>query len=468
MPSLQPDNKIENAQDDQDGACETKQPIVTSSNSSTIAAPPTSISPSRFQVTSDLIDATCHDILLLRGNSELSNDVPYTSYELHAKSLQHYMEQFSSLEGEGEQQPVLNDLVRTRFSIAQLAIGTCGRIAYSDGDDESLPLDMPPLIQLSPTEWKEKRERLVNLHAKMKSMGGENVNDMMESSLESLNCQMEAFEILAQLRNELVAVETTINENNAKKGKKKKKLTVSQFSHVGQSLEEYKQMSIIIEGKMENIHQTSHADLFIPQEMLVMKRCTTVQRVKTTVSSLIKGIDDMISNKAFPLAAFQQQFLKLLQNWEKTLETPTLFKIGYFKDLTGQAKKSSTKSKSAASKTALKDEVNFDSDDDVIRVKRNKKGSKKRAPHQKKKALHIYDSDSDDSDDSTPPLVQQKKKQKRIPYSKEEKDTLLMGVERFGKGEWIKIRSYYNEVFSVNNRSNVNLKDLYRTLTKDA
>jgi len=457
MPSLQPDNNIE-----QEGACETK--LATSNSSTIAAAAPTSISPSPFQVTSDLIDATCHDILLLRGNSELSNnDVPYTSYELHAKRLQNYMEQ---LEGEGEQQPVLSDVVRTRFFIAKLVISTCARIAYSDGGDESLPFDMPPLVQLSPTEWQEKREMLVNLHAKMKSMGGENVNDMMESSLESLNCQIEAFEILAQLRSELVAVETTINENNAKKGKKKKKLTLSQFSHVGQYLEEYKQMSLIIDGKMENIHQTSHADLFIPQEMLVMKRCTTVQRVKTTVSSLIKGINDMISEKAFPLAAFQQQFLKLLQNWEKTLETPTLFKIGYYKDLTIQANKA--KSKSAASKKALKDEVNFDSDDDVIKVKRNKKGSKKRAPKQKKKALHIYDSDSDDSDDSSPPLVQQKKKQKRIPYSKEEKDTLLMGVERFGKGEWIKIRSYYDEVYSVNNRSNVNLKDLYRTLTKDA
>ena len=463
MPSLQPDNKIENAQ----GACETKL-ATSSSNSSTIAAAPSSISPSPFQVTSDLIDATCHDILLLRGSdsSELSNnDVQYTSYELHAKRLQHYMEQFSSLEGEDEQQPALSDAVRTRLFMAQLVIGTCARVAYPDGD-ESLPLDMPPLIQLSPTEWKEKRERLVNLHGKMKSMGGENMNNMLDTYFESLNCQMEAFEILSQLRSELVAVETTINENNAKKGKKKKKLTLSQFSHVGQYLEEYKQMSIIIDGKMENIQLGNYAHWFIPHEMLAMKRCTTVQRVKTSVSSFIKGIDDMISKKIFPVASFQQQFLKLMQNCEKNLETPTLFKIGYYKDLNVQAKKA--KSKSAAAKTALKDEVNFDSDDDVIKVKRNKKGSKKRAPKQKKNALHIYDSDSDDSDDSSPPPVQQKKKQKRIPYSKEEKDTLLMGVERFGKGEWIKIRSYYDEVFSVNNRSNVNLKDLYRTLTKDA
>lgn len=61
MPSLQPENNIGN----QDGACETK-PIATSGNSSTIAAAPTSISPSPFQVTSDLIDATCHDTVVER------------------------------------------------------------------------------------------------------------------------------------------------------------------------------------------------------------------------------------------------------------------------------------------------------------------------------------------------------------------------------------------------------------------
>ncbi|KAK1747708.1 hypothetical protein QTG54_001671, partial [Skeletonema marinoi] len=59
-----------------------------------------------------------------------------------------------------------------------------------------------------------------------------------------------------------------------------------------------------------------------------------------------------------------------------------------------------------------------------------------------------------------------KKKQKRIPYSEEEKGALLQGVEEFGKGEWRKIRDQYADIFDVNKRSTVNLKDLYRTLTK--
>lgn len=61
---------------------------------------------------------------------------------------------------------------------------------------------------------------------------------------------------------------------------------------------------------------------------------------------------------------------------------------------------------------------------------------------------------------STP---KQKKRQKRIPYSEEEKRCLLEGVKQFGK-QWRDILAHYDYVFSVNNRSNVNLKDLYRTL----
>ena len=71
------------------------------------------------------------------------------------------------------------------------------------------------------------------------------------------------------------------------------------------------------------------------------------------------------------------------------------------------------------------------------------------------------------SDDTSPPPVQKKKKRvKRIPYTDEEKETLLLGVERFGKGNWAQIRSYYSDVFKKNGRSGVQLKDLYRTLTK--
>lgn len=59
------------------------------------------------------------------------------------------------------------------------------------------------------------------------------------------------------------------------------------------------------------------------------------------------------------------------------------------------------------------------------------------------------------------------KKSKRKRYTEEEKRCLLEGVEKHGVGQWAEIRLEYSNVFRVNNRSNVNLKDLYRTLTKN-
>ena len=55
---------------------------------------------------------------------------------------------------------------------------------------------------------------------------------------------------------------------------------------------------------------------------------------------------------------------------------------------------------------------------------------------------------------------------KRIPYTEVEKECLLKGGTKFGEGRWSDILEHYSDVFNVNKRSNVNLKDLYRTLTK--
>jgi hypothetical protein len=55
---------------------------------------------------------------------------------------------------------------------------------------------------------------------------------------------------------------------------------------------------------------------------------------------------------------------------------------------------------------------------------------------------------------------------KRIPFTEVEKECLLKGVRKFGVGSWAKILDHYRDVFQVNDRNNVNLKDLYRNLTK--
>lgn len=59
------------------------------------------------------------------------------------------------------------------------------------------------------------------------------------------------------------------------------------------------------------------------------------------------------------------------------------------------------------------------------------------------------------------PVVQTKKP---IPYTDEEKRMLLEGVAKFGVGKWREILKKYD--FTENNRTAVNLKDLYRTLRR--
>ncbi|XP_041470874.1 telomeric repeat-binding factor 2-like isoform X2 [Lytechinus variegatus] len=51
---------------------------------------------------------------------------------------------------------------------------------------------------------------------------------------------------------------------------------------------------------------------------------------------------------------------------------------------------------------------------------------------------------------------------KRRPWSSEEEEELKLGINRFGVGKWAEI----NEAYSFNNRTNVQLKDKYRTMVK--
>jgi len=87
-------------------------------------------------------------------------------------------------------------------------------------------------------------------------------------------------------------------------------------------------------------------------------------------------------------------------------------------------------------------------------------------------------SGSNNNDGSEPPHVRRKLSQSPgsvaswkkylIRYSDEEKRCLLEGVKNYGVGRWVEILNddEYKEVFAKNDRTNVNLKDLYRTLTK--
>ena len=477
------------------------------------------LTPSPYQVTSDLIDATCHEILNLKGNddteSSSNNNVPIKSYTLHSQRLDYYMKQLNSLakaeKGKGgngddsnnEKQPPLT--VRCRLFMATLAMDVAAKAAYPE-ESQQQQSNLPPLIELTAPQWNEMRQGLGKLRDKI--TGGKDDDENIDPSFESLVCQIEALEGLAKLRSQLLEVISEIDEGGDGGGKKKKKKkSASHFSYVKDYLEEYKTSAEVIIGKLQNIHQTNYySDLFVPSQILTYKRCTTIERVKDSVLGISVGIDEMITKKVFPLPQFQTLFLKLLKDWEKSyLPTPVLFKNGYFKCQPAEessSPKAEGASQSAASGSSQvsspagvarerkqqmpakaaprKDALDFDDSDDsmVYRVKRTKQTKAKvvKAPSgisrgykrpPKKKAQYDSDSDSLLSDDTSPPPVQKKKKRvKRIPYTDEEKKTLLLGVERFGKGNWAQIRSYYSDVFKKNGRSGVQLKDLYRTLTK--
>mmetsp|Transcript_32976 Transcript_32976/g.69404 ORF Transcript_32976/g.69404 Transcript_32976/m.69404 type:complete len:589 (+) Transcript_32976:173-1939(+) len=481
----------------------------------------TSISPSPYQVVSDLLDATCHEIILLEGKDPESI-APFTSYAILAQRLEYYMEQLdrdqeNSEEEEGgdaagksaeeeewgdaaddgiEKQPILKDpTVRCRLFMAKLTLDVCARLAYSElfvdtSETQQPGSNLPALINLSASKWHELSQELGKLHDRMQSNGGD---EGMDPLFESLNCQMEALEALAKLRYQLRAVVAEINREDGKKR------SASQFSYVGGHLDEYKATSDVINGKLQNIHQTSYSDLCVPHQMLTLKRGTTIERVKDSVISLIEGIDDMITKKVFPLQNFQVQFLKLVKTWEKSdLPPPALFKAGYFKcnepsspQAKAASRNASTLSPSATSaspgrasrgrlgprRIIPKDEYQSDNSNDSPVVKKKKarvrsspgKARGYKSPRKKaKRKPKQYDSDSDSfMSDKAPArkLGSPKKRGKRIPYSDEEKISLLEGVQTFGVGKWADIREEYEDVFKVNKRTNVNLKDLYRTLT---
>lgn len=105
------------------------------------------------------------------------------------------------------------------------------------------------------------------------------------------------------------------------------------------------------------------------------------------------------------------------------------------------------------------------------------KSSRKRS-YASRSHFELNFSDSNNNDSSEPPHIRRKLsqspgswaswKQSRIRYSDKEKRCLLEGVERYGLGKWVEILNdvEYKKVFAKNDRTNVNLKDLYRTLTK--
>jgi len=447
--------------------------------------PPSIKTPSPSQVISDLIDATCHEILSLEGDEESDSIPSVSSFAVLAQRLDYYLDQCLSTTSD----ELLEDNIKTRLLLAKLVLVMCVRSAYPshdlvDSDDEdadTAPQELPPLIEMTEEEWKSLRLELGTVAKTLSSMESTD-----SDPLEGFICQIEAFEALAELRSQLKLAISEIEEDESKSPSKKKPPTT--FSFISGHVEEYRAKAEKINGKLESIDK----NLFVPNEMLSMKRCSTIQRVKASAESLVAGIEDMVAKKVFPLNYLQTSLWELLQKLETNyLPAPTLYQVGYFND--GSSKPaaspaSRTKSseattpvspsaassnghaaslteriltarRKAAKKTNHADDISSDSEEEEAPKKRQITAGKKEACQ-----FDFEESDEEEVELELKPVT--KKKQKRIPYSEEEKGALLQGVEEFGKGEWRKIRDHYADIFDVNKRSTVNLKDLYRTLTK--
>jgi len=515
---------------------------------STLSKPAT-VSPSPHKVISDLIDATCHEILLVMGKDPESI-APFKSYAPLIERLDYYMGMLDHDQDEEGNDPldsgqglIRDSGVMCRLAMTKLAIQVCSRLAYPEvfvdtSEPQQPKANFESLIEMPASEWDELRQQLVKLLDNLQRGDGK-----MCPAFDSLDCQMEAMQALAKLRSRLLAVLRKIDDLDDTQ----REQSATRYSYIRDDVMEYTNSVDVIDGKLQDIHQTRHGDLFVPQQMLALKRFTTVVRMKSSLTSVVDGISGMIDKKVFPLENFQFQFLKLLRDWGKSyLDAPALFETRYFKS--GMSYCSSPKAADASTpvspsvstssprrlrKVAAKiprcrdgsdsdgesSECQFGSEDDRLSLVAGAKarlspdgsividsddgsdsddsvclsalagrandpkarspsgrGRKERSHRRRKKARSPQakrrrDLDSGISIPDMPTTEGQmpRKRRKRIPFSEKEKRALRRGVKRFPvgpdeRGRWIEILAHYWDIFSVNNRTNVNLKDKHRNM----
>lgn len=409
-----------------------------------------------LQVASDLIDATCHEILLL--GSDQDEVPPHASYIVLACRLDYYMDTLldgivsNKDDGCRVQSPRLdeNSDVWRRLLMAKVVMDVCSRKTYPCLPPyvETSADKRPALIDAPVSFWQNLREELRRLQVEP-----DIVIDLPSAGIFS---QMEALEALAELRDQLRRADAVA----VKDGGDVAKQLADKF------VNDYVMKTDAIDGLLQKFGMTHYTDLIVPQKTFFIEN-------EADDKHPTKVIDGMILKRVFPLKNLQVEVLQLLRSWEaKYLATPTLFVTGYFKHESESKKSATAPCKAVAKKTPsrVREYVCMDIDDCD-----EPKGSRKRSPPRVVKKTTTtttttttvkFEPDSDGSMSHYSPARRKKKekKQTRVPFSDSEKKMLLEGVNEFGVGQWAKILAHYG--FTENDRTSVNLKDLYRTLTK--
>ena len=433
----------------------------------------TTSSPSR--VILDLLDSTCHEIITLGGDMNSTDKFTMPAFETYvtlAQRLTYYMDlliqgypnadqQQQQQPPEQQEQPMILEQgsdIWFRFVMAKWIVDVFTKVAYPDdyvdvirnGRKQPRPT---ALMDTPPEGWAQMRQEFAEVSSMLNDRGG---HDMEWKRVQSLECAMEGFEVLAKLRDQLRDILDEIDSGD----NRNRPVSAFNFGCVIKHEELYRTMSGKLAKRLEKSGSGEYyANLFVSMDEFRRKinaeqRPTTIEEWKTTISAILEEIEEAITDAEFPLNQFKIEFLDMLKDWEVTyLPKPALFKVGYFKygegDAPGSANTPRRKNGVAASGEK--------------RVRHEPDRFSPSTPTRKSGAA---------SEASSPAKIRSPIKKRlvkracRVPFTDVEKECLLKGVARFGVGHWAKILHHYSDVFEVEDRNNVDLKDLYRNMTK--
>ena len=461
--------------------------------------PPTRTSgtPSPHQVISDCIDATSHEILMVE-------DLSFEAYSVLFQRLDYYMElmDYGSGDDNDDEELVLKDAhVRNRLFMVKMVIYLCSRSAYPLEDRSNASL-----IEFSAEDWKNIRDQMISLREVFGQILKEALNKNTSRLANiytlcySIIRRMEALEARAYLKSELNSFLKQLEKNN---------VDVS-IEHPQSCITEYSRVARELRGELQAILPTSVDDFFLKD--LPKLDGKSINAVKKILTSFTKTLD----TKVLSLQQLQTDFARLTRECNSFLPPPTFFTVGYFKDANESVEKSSIQAQEEDVRKPAAKPVSFsvkaaspaiapkggkvihestDTENKKVRVTRpsvakaeNKRKREELAaidenassvpstcgtnPIKVERASPTKDvgrsnlSYESSTESKVSEISVKRKQKKRVRYTDEEKEALLKGVTLFGVGKWGDIREHYDEVFSKNNRTNVNLKDLYRTLTK--
>ncbi|KAL3759678.1 hypothetical protein ACHAWU_009825 [Discostella pseudostelligera] len=426
--------------------------------------------PSPPRVILDLIDATCHEIIHLGGEDTINFDddndddevkefiMPTgAAYAELAQRLGYYMGLLKQGYPNGEEQqqhPIVLEKgtdIWYRLVMAKLILDIFAKEAYPEKFQDIVDWDGPndydgpknSLMDMAPSRWSKLRYAFTELRD---AFHGRDVQKPIQqpgmtwaNAHNSIICAMEGFEALATLTKKLRALPARINDPDDIKEAMK-------LSRVEKYVEQYKATSERIGTMLDTEGSRKYFEhLFIRTDLLPtvlddVPDPPDRRTLKDWMGSLyivFVAIKGAFIHQKFPVQQFKFVLLNTLKNWEGMyLPKTVLFSVDRYFKFKGEE--------------ALSSSIATESKEDIVP---EKDGVTSRRHPKKEMELSLKPE-------------KKMRRAKRIPFTEVEKECLLKGVKKFGVGSWAKILDHYRDVFQVNDRSNVNLKDLYRNLTK--